>query len=293
MALEPLGRPRRIHIMWLGPLRGLQYYWGPERTHFVPERAFCGKPGGTIFGPNCQRLGLFCGNKGPFGPKCPFWGPQRSSDILGGRFGPTGWSEWVELMVTTHFGLELGLLWLPGNPTVLCVWWLVLWNRWKYDLKGVKTEHILNHENVSKLQRRHCQWWYSRWNIYRYTICVDFVDVVQQECVKNYKILFLILLKEGDRESPAPPLMPQESETERNGFINTSYFVDLKTMKSYYLLAMYSHFSPPHFQNYNRQNPKVLNPLSKVSIWGPRGETYSIPFVDREGREWDTKTQII
>ena len=84
--------------------------------------------------------------------------------------------------------------------------------------------------------------------------------------------LFLILLKEGDRGSPAPPLMPQESETERNGFIITSYFVDLKTMKSYYLLAMYSHFSPPHFQNYNRQNPKVLNPLSKVSIWGPRGE---------------------
>ena len=84
--------------------------------------------------------------------------------------------------------------------------------------------------------------------------------------------LFLILLKEGDRESPAPPLMPQESETERNGFIITSYFVDLKTMKSYYLLAMYSHFSPPHFQNYNRQNPKVSNPLSKVSIWGPRGE---------------------
>ena len=84
--------------------------------------------------------------------------------------------------------------------------------------------------------------------------------------------LFLILLKEGDRESPAPPLMPQESETERNGFIITSYFVDLKTMKSYYLLAMYSHFSPPHFQNYNGENPKVLNPLSKVSIWGPRGE---------------------
>ena len=35
---------------------------------------------------------------------------------------------------------------------------------------------------------------------------------------------------------------------------------------------MYSHFSPPHFQNYNGENPKVLNPLSKVSIWGPRGE---------------------
>ena len=84
--------------------------------------------------------------------------------------------------------------------------------------------------------------------------------------------LFLILLKEGDRESPAPPLMPQESETERNGFIITSYFVDLKTIKYFYLLAMYSHFSPPHFQNYNRQNPKVSNPLSKVSIWGPHGE---------------------
>ena len=29
---------------------------------------------------------------------------------------------------------------------------------------------------------------------------------------------------------------------------------------------------PLMFQNHNRQNWKVLNPLPKVSIWGPRGE---------------------
>ena len=56
--------------------------------------------------------------------------------------------------------------------------------------------------------------------------------------------LFLILLKEGDRESPAPPLMPLESETERNGFIIATSFVDLKTMHSYYpprkIFALYT-----------------------------------------------------
>ena len=59
-----------------------------------------------------------------------------------------------------------------------------------------------------------------------------FSDFFQQCSLFEMKIdfenLFLILLKEGDRESPAPPLMPQESETERNGFIITSYFVDFQ-----------------------------------------------------------------
>ena len=121
-----------------------------------------------------------------------------------------------------------------------------LWAEWKIFLRDVyKTGLLWFFKTMLSL-------WYENWI-----------------WVEN---LFLILLKEGDRESPAPPLMPQESETERNGFIITSYFVDLKTIKYFYLLAMYSHFSPPNFQNYNRQNPKVSNPLSKVSIWGPHGE---------------------
>ena len=50
------------------------------------------------------------------------------------------------------------------------------------------------------------------------------------------------ILKEGGRESPAPPLMQLESETERNGFISTNCLVDLKTTHSYFLLGMYSNF---------------------------------------------------
>ena len=84
--------------------------------------------------------------------------------------------------------------------------------------------------------------------------------------------LFLILLKEGDGESAAPPLMPSESETKRNGFIITSSFVDLKTMNSYRLPGKYLHLTPQRFQKYKTKNLNFWNPLSKVSIWGPRGE---------------------
>ena len=61
-------------------------------------------------------LGLFWVVRGPkrahFGPKCPFWGPQQSSDSPGGPDlvpTTTGWSDRVGLMVITHFGLILGL----------------------------------------------------------------------------------------------------------------------------------------------------------------------------------------
>ena len=63
-------------------------------------------------------LGLLWAPRGPkrarFGPKMPFWGPWRSWE---GHRGPdlvptaANWSDWVGVMVTSHFGLILGLLW--------------------------------------------------------------------------------------------------------------------------------------------------------------------------------------
>ena len=84
--------------------------------------------------------------------------------------------------------------------------------------------------------------------------------------------LFLILLKEGDRESAAPPLMPSESETKRNGFIITSSFVDLKTMNSYRLPGKYLHLTPQQFQKHKINDLNFWSPLSMASTWGPRGE---------------------
>ena len=57
--------------------------------------------------------------KGPFGPKRPCWGPHRVSEGPGGPdLVPiaANWSDWVKLMVTTHFGLLLGLFWAQGPP---------------------------------------------------------------------------------------------------------------------------------------------------------------------------------
>ena len=56
--------------------------------------------------------------KARFGPKSPFWGSWRSSE---GPQGPdlvptaANWSDWVGVMVTTHFGLVLGLFWVPRD----------------------------------------------------------------------------------------------------------------------------------------------------------------------------------
>ena len=83
---------------------------------------------------------------------------------------------------------------------------------------------------------------------------------------------FLILLKEGTWESPEPPLMPLESETERNGLVITSTFVDWKTMIFYHLLGKASALCLTNFQNDERQKSRDLNLLPKVSIWGPSGE---------------------
>ena len=66
---------------------------------------------------------LFWAPRGPkraiFGPKCPFWWPQRSQESpRGPNLVPTAssCSAWVKLMVTTHFGLVLALFWAPRSP---------------------------------------------------------------------------------------------------------------------------------------------------------------------------------
>ena len=62
--------------------------------------------------------GLFWATRNPkrtrFGPKCPFWRSKRSSeDPQGPDLVPTAtdWSDWVGIMVTTHFSLVSGLFW--------------------------------------------------------------------------------------------------------------------------------------------------------------------------------------
>ena len=54
-----------------------------------------------------------------FGPKRAFWGLQRSLEGLWvPDLVPTAadWSNRIGHMVTTHFGLVLGLFWAPRNP---------------------------------------------------------------------------------------------------------------------------------------------------------------------------------
>jgi len=54
-----------------------------------------------------------------FGPKCPFWGPQRSSEGPGGPnliLTAPDWSAWAGLMLTTHFDLVWDPFWVPGGP---------------------------------------------------------------------------------------------------------------------------------------------------------------------------------
>ena len=54
-----------------------------------------------------------------FGPKCPFWGPQRSSEGPGGPnliLTAPDWSAWAGLMLTTHFDLVSGPFWVPRGP---------------------------------------------------------------------------------------------------------------------------------------------------------------------------------
>ena len=52
--------------------------------------------------------------KGPFGPKqtLELLSAPEEADLV-----PTSadWSDWVEIMVTTHFGLVSGLFWAPRD----------------------------------------------------------------------------------------------------------------------------------------------------------------------------------
>ena len=62
-----------------------------------------------------------CGSpeRARFGPKCPFWGPRRSSEGPGGPgLVPPApdWPAWVGHTVTTNFELVSGLFWAHGGP---------------------------------------------------------------------------------------------------------------------------------------------------------------------------------
>ena len=129
----------------LGPLNGpLLHSRAPKTARFGPERPFWGSwrssegPRGPDLVPTAANwsdwvgvmvtthfglvLGLFWVPRGPkrtrFGPKCPFWGSWRSLEGLRGPdLVPTAanWSDWVGVMVTKHFGLVLGLFWVPRD----------------------------------------------------------------------------------------------------------------------------------------------------------------------------------
>ena len=76
------------------------------------------------------------------------------------------------------------------------------------------------------------------WDVYtsRLILVATMFNLFDENCLWIAN-LFSILLTEGDCESPAPPLMQLESETERNGFIITSTFVDLKKYIFYHLVG--------------------------------------------------------
>ena len=127
-------------ISHVGPLWGLfRYTRGAQKGQFGLKQTLTGRkasehPRGARFSPNCCQLVWLSWNHGyhtlwpcigpfwaprdtkraRFGPKCPFWGSQRSSE---GPRGPdlvhtaADWSDWVEIMVATHFGLVSGLFW--------------------------------------------------------------------------------------------------------------------------------------------------------------------------------------
>ena len=125
----------------MGPFR---YPRGAQKGPFGLKQTLTGRkasehPRGARFSPNCCQLVRLSWNHGyhtlwpcigpfwaprdtkraRFGPKCPFWGSQRSSE---GPRGPdlvptaTDWSDWAGTMVTTHFGLVLSLFWATRDP---------------------------------------------------------------------------------------------------------------------------------------------------------------------------------
>ena len=94
---------------------------GPEGLDLVPTVAnwsgWAGIMVNTHFG---LVSGLFWVPRDPkrarFGPRCPFWGPQRDSE---GPRGPdlvptaANWSDWAGIMVTRHFDLVFGFFRAP------------------------------------------------------------------------------------------------------------------------------------------------------------------------------------
>ena len=90
---------------------------GPEHTKTLPRgKIHIYGPQWTTFG----ALGVLKGVKrGQNGPERPFWGSPR---VLEGPRGPdlvqtaANWSDWVGVMVTTHFAPVLGLPWAPRGP---------------------------------------------------------------------------------------------------------------------------------------------------------------------------------
>ena len=54
--------------------------------------------------------------KGQIWPKMPLLGVPDRPLRLDLVPTATDWSDWVGIMVTTHFGLVLGLFWAPRNP---------------------------------------------------------------------------------------------------------------------------------------------------------------------------------
>ena len=93
-------------------------------TDLVPTAADWSDWAGTMVSTHFGLVsGLFWATRDPkrarFGPKCPFWRSQRSSE---GPQGPdlvptaTDWSDWAGIMVTTHFGLVSGLFWATRDP---------------------------------------------------------------------------------------------------------------------------------------------------------------------------------
>ena len=116
------GGPKRAHLASNRPKLGEKLLSALEGPDLVPTAAdwsdWVGNMVTTHFG---LESGLFWvprdHKRTRFGPKCPFWGSQRSSE---GPWGPdlvptaADWSDWVGSMVTTHFGLVSGLFWSPA-----------------------------------------------------------------------------------------------------------------------------------------------------------------------------------
>ena len=126
--LEPPSSRKRLKTGKNGPfwpempLLGLSEV--PEGPDFVPTAPDWPASDGLMLTTHFDLvLGHFWAPRGPkrahFCPKCPFWGPLRSS---GGPEGPDlvptapDWPAWVGLMLTTHLDLVSGPFWAPRGP---------------------------------------------------------------------------------------------------------------------------------------------------------------------------------